>query len=253
MMTRGLLSAAHRQTTQASDRISFLTGVPPFARLKCRQSGDAQSSPTLRPRVTLRGLIFHTSSAKCSVSGWFAACMAIASGLWFTATSGERPNATEIPSEAPPPPANESIINSDASMVHRGRREWTVFQKPRPAQCVFSMNRTGATAKVCDPESNRSTPLLAPGFQPHVSVSQDAAYNATERVCHCWHVARGTRGQVPAPATAHTITHPPNSDFAISSADATGGVPGAPLAVPTSDSPFPPLLAAFPALGSVAD
>jgi hypothetical protein len=59
---RGCASAAHRQTTQARLRMFLLTGLPPLAREKCLQSGEAQSRPTGRPPVTMRGAAFQTSS-----------------------------------------------------------------------------------------------------------------------------------------------------------------------------------------------
>jgi hypothetical protein len=112
MITRGAALSAQRTTTQASERIVFSTGLPPLAREKCLQSGDAQSRPTGRPRVTSRGSTFQTSSVKCRVSGWLARCISIAAASWLMATSGPRPSARLMPSEAPPPPAKESTISS---------------------------------------------------------------------------------------------------------------------------------------------
>ncbi|SPV21803.1 Uncharacterised protein [Burkholderia gladioli] len=46
MMMRGLTVAAQRSAIQARPRIFFDTGLPPFALLKCLQSGESQTSPT---------------------------------------------------------------------------------------------------------------------------------------------------------------------------------------------------------------
>ncbi|KGX48503.1 hypothetical protein Y600_6344 [Burkholderia pseudomallei MSHR3709] len=46
MITRGFTIAAQRSAIHASPRIFFDTGLPPFALLKCLQSGDSQTRPT---------------------------------------------------------------------------------------------------------------------------------------------------------------------------------------------------------------
>jgi hypothetical protein len=78
-MTRGRTAAAQRIATQASPRIFFETGFPPFAFEKCLQSGESHMRPTGRPAHASTGSTFQTSSARCSESGWFAAWSAIAS------------------------------------------------------------------------------------------------------------------------------------------------------------------------------
>ena len=90
----------------------FESGLPPFAFEWCLQSGEAHRSPIGRPGRTLSGSTCQMLELRCSVSGWFAACMASASASWLIATSGERPSAISIPSDAPPPPANESTMIS---------------------------------------------------------------------------------------------------------------------------------------------
>ena len=52
---RGCTVPAHLVTTHARPRIDFLTGVPPFARLKCVQSGEKCAHPTGLPFVALYG------------------------------------------------------------------------------------------------------------------------------------------------------------------------------------------------------
>lgn len=65
-ITRGrwpaLNALAQRTTSHARPRTLFSTGLPPFALLKCLQSGENHASPTRRPPQTLRGSTFHTSS-----------------------------------------------------------------------------------------------------------------------------------------------------------------------------------------------
>ena len=124
MMTLGLHLAAQRSVTQARPRIFFSTGLPPLALEKCLQSGGSHTRPTGRLLVTLIGSTSHTLSHRCVVCGWFAACMASASGSWLMAISTGRPNACSRPVLVPPPPAKLSMISSlprSSAMVKRSR------------------------------------------------------------------------------------------------------------------------------------
>jgi hypothetical protein len=62
MMTRGRTAFPQRTTTHARPRIFLSTGFPPFALLKCLQSGENQASPTGRPRQASAGSTFQMSS-----------------------------------------------------------------------------------------------------------------------------------------------------------------------------------------------
>ena len=62
IITRGLTSNAHLIETQARPLILLSTGLPPFAREKCLQSGENQASATgLSPHASL-GSTSQTSS-----------------------------------------------------------------------------------------------------------------------------------------------------------------------------------------------
>ena len=59
---RGFTVIAHRRMTHDRPRILRLTGFPPFALLKCLQSGLNHASATGRPLHASTGSTFHTSS-----------------------------------------------------------------------------------------------------------------------------------------------------------------------------------------------
>jgi len=118
---------AHRRTTHASERIALLRGWPPLAWEKCVQSGLACSQPTGLPATRRRGSACQTSSCRCRVYGWFAACMPIAAASWLMAMSGSRPRAWRRASLAPPPPANRSTTISPGRSRDAGSS-----RKPKP-------------------------------------------------------------------------------------------------------------------------
>lgn len=62
IITLGLTSPAHLQATQASPRMFLSFGLPPFALLKCLQSGENQARPTGCPSHALTGSTAQTFS-----------------------------------------------------------------------------------------------------------------------------------------------------------------------------------------------
>ena len=62
MCIRDSTSPAQRQATHARPRINLSFGFPPFALLKCLQSGENHASATGCPPHTLTGSTCHTSS-----------------------------------------------------------------------------------------------------------------------------------------------------------------------------------------------
>ena len=117
VISLGRTSSAHRTTTHARSRMCCERGFPPLAFEKCVQSGEACSTSTGWPPVAYKGLTASTLAHRCSVPGWFAACMANASASWLIAISGEYPSAHVMPVLAPPPPAKRSMIRPQG-MAH---------------------------------------------------------------------------------------------------------------------------------------